>query len=130
VTEDVIIGKLKVRLAGWQTPVEWPNEIFNRTDGQAFIRVQVFPVAADWAGVGTTKVVSAGLIMITVFVPRFSGSVRAGNLAAELLELLKSWKDGGLRCEKHPPWVETGPEQPIWLARIVRKKYEYHECEE
>jgi hypothetical protein len=129
-TEDVIIGKLKVRMNDWQTKVEWPNETFNRIDGQEFTRVQIFPAAASWAGVGTTKLISTGLIMITVFVPRFSGSERAGNLAAELLGLMRSWKDGGLRCEKHPPLVEAGPEQPIWLARIVRKKYEFHECEE
>lgn len=129
-TEDVIVSKLKVRLAGWQTPVKWPNETFKRVDGQEYIQVEIFPASADWAGIGTTKIVSMGLIMITAFVPRFSGSERAGVLATELIELMKSWKDGGLRCEKHPPWVEAGPKQPVWLARIVRKRYEYHECEE
>ena len=129
-TEHAIVNKLKARLAGWPTLIEWPEEPFNRIDGQEFVRVQIFPVAADWAGIGTTKTVDTGLIMLTVFVPRFSGTARASGLALALKELMRSWKDGGLHCTKHPPWIEAGPMQPIWLARIVRKEYEFHECEE
>jgi hypothetical protein len=125
-TEDILIPKLKARLIGWKTPIKWPNEVFPKKDGQEYIRVEIFPADASFSGIGTLKEKSSGFIRVTVFVPRFTGSSRAGELAGAALDLLKGWGDGGLQC--YAGKVYPGPQQPIRLQRNVDVKYKYNQC--
>lgn len=127
-TEDILIPKLKDRFAAWDTPLQWPNEVFQRKDGQEYVRVEIFTADGTFAGIGTTKSKSMGFIRATVFVPRFTGSSRIGLLSNSALDLLKAWQDGGLQT--YAGKVYQGPVQPIWLQRNVDVNFKYNECYE
>jgi len=125
-TEDILIPKLKARFADWDIPIQWPNEPFPKRDGQEYIRVEVFPATGTFSGIGTVKEKSSGFIRVTVFVPRFTGSAKSGIYAGRALELLKSWRDGGLQT--YAGKIYPGPQQPIWLQRNVDVNYKYNQC--
>lgn len=125
-TENILIPKLKARFSEWDTPIQWPNEPFPKKDGQEYIRVEVFPATGDFSGIGTTREKSSGFIRVTVFVPRFGGTLTAGRLSGEALDLLKSWRDGGLQT--YAGKIYPGPQQPIWLQRNVDVNYKYNQC--
>jgi hypothetical protein len=125
-TEDVLIPKLKARFIDWPTSIKWPNEVFPKKDGQEYIRVEIFPAYGVFAGVGTTKGLTSGVIRATVFVPVFTGSERTGQLASEALVLLQGWGDGGLQL--YAGYDYPGPDQPIWDQQNVDVKYKHNQC--
>lgn len=126
-TDDIIIPLLKDRLSGWtETPIKWPNEIFHRVDGVAYIRIEYFTSDAGFSALMSTLERSTGFIRATVFVPVFSGSERVGELSRLMCDQLKAWRAGGIRCLSGK--VYPGPEQPIWLQRNVDIKFTYNQC--
>ncbi|KRE02595.1 hypothetical protein ASE61_15065 [Bosea sp. Root670] len=92
---------MRARLAGFATPIEWPNESFTPpADGSAFIAVQ-FPIAseeqASFGAPESNVFREEGAVRFVICSPRGEGVDPAAALADQLRDLFRNARFGGVR---------------------------------
>lgn len=118
---------IRNRLLDWtDTRIEWPNSVFQRTDGEPYIRVQYDLSDARQSALYSDKHDAVGYILISVFVPVKIGTDLLNRTADKLLSKMTFWGDAGLRCRSGV--IKNGPKQPIWFQKNVTIDFNYNQC--
>jgi len=130
--ENSIKSRLKEKWT--ETPIEFENEFFTKTNGVAYIRPQVEISVTQSAGVfkqnrvSKRKINATGFILISVFVPLKDGTARISRFCSELKNIMTFWADGPLECGNGI--TKRVGKRSEWYQRNVIIDFNYQGCEE
>ncbi|MFC5421953.1 phage tail terminator-like protein [Bosea eneae] len=120
-----VITAVKARLAGFPTPLRWPNESARTpANGSTFVTVQ-FPVATEeqisFGAPGANVFREEGAIRFVISARRGVGPERAAEIAEDLRALFRNARFDGVRCyaPSSPVFDDRGDDAGYFLAAIV-----------
>lgn len=114
-----VMNAVRARLAGFATPIEWPNEGFETpADGSAFVAVQ-FPVAIEdqttFGAPGANVFREEGAIRFVISARRGTGTAHTGAIAEQLRALFRNARFDGVRT--------YAPSSPVFDDRSEEGAY-------